>query len=56
MKKFVTLEKAVGETPLSALERHRGEHPELLGIPMAYAGRLDPMASGKLLVLIGDEC
>ena len=23
---------------------------------MAYAGRLDPMASGKLLVLIGDEC
>jgi len=24
--------------------------------PMAYAGRLDPMASGKLLILIGDEC
>ncbi len=23
---------------------------------MAYAGRLDPMASGQLLVLIGDEC
>lgn len=23
---------------------------------MAYAGRLDPMASGKLLILIGDEC
>lgn len=23
---------------------------------MAYAGRLDPMASGKLLVLIGEEC
>lgn len=23
---------------------------------MAYAGRLDPMASGKLLVLLGDEC
>ena len=25
-------------------------------VPMAYAGRLDPMASGKLLILIGDEC
>ncbi len=23
---------------------------------MTYAGRLDPMASGKLLVLLGDEC
>lgn len=23
---------------------------------MAYAGRLDPMASGKLLVLVGEEC
>lgn len=23
---------------------------------MTYAGRLDPMASGKLLLLIGDEC
>ncbi len=23
---------------------------------MAYAGRLDPMASGKLLVLLGEEC
>ena len=98
MKKFVTLEKAVGETPLAALEKYRSEHPELANTksarnfwmqmsllqalrrkshmwlygdkpnvpkerevhqkypPMAYAGRLDPMASGKLLVLIGDEC
>lgn len=23
---------------------------------MAYAGRLDPMASGKLLILLGEEC
>lgn len=56
MKKFVVLEKAVGETPLSSVETYRAEHPELLGMPMAYAGRLDPMASGKLLVLLGDEC
>jgi tRNA pseudouridine55 synthase len=25
-------------------------------LPLAYAGRLDPMASGQLLILIGDEC
>lgn len=50
------LEKQVGETPLAALEAYRSKHPKLTGVPMAYAGRLDPMASGKLLILIGDEC
>lgn len=56
MEKYITLEKMVGETPLSAAEAYRAKHPELVGVPMAYAGRLDPMASGKLLVLLGDEC
>lgn len=50
------LEKAIGETPLSCAEEYRGKHPELAGVSMAYAGRLDPMASGKLLVLLGEEC
>lgn len=56
MEKYITLEKLIGETPLSCAEAYRAEHPELKGIPMAYAGRLDPMASGKLLILLGDEC
>lgn len=56
MERYVILEKAVGETPLSCAEAYRVKHPELQGVPMAYAGRLDPMASGKLLVLLGDEC
>ncbi len=56
MEKYITLEKAVGETPLSCAEAYRATHPELAGVPMAYAGRLDPMASGKLLVLLGEEC
>ena len=56
MKPYIVLEKKVGETPLEVLESHRAEHPELIGVPMAYAGRLDPMASGKLLVLLGEEC
>lgn len=56
MEKYITLEKRVGETPLSCAESYRINHPELAGVSMAYAGRLDPMASGKLLVLLGDEC
>ena len=56
MEKYITLEKLIGETPLSCAEAYRAEHPELKGVPMAYAGRLDPMASGKLLILLGDEC
>lgn len=55
-KKYAVLNKQVGETPLERLEKFRCENPELVGVPLAYAGRLDPMASGKLLVLIGEEC
>ncbi len=56
LPKYVVLEKRIGETPLQALRRYQQEHPQLADVPLAYAGRLDPMASGKLLVLIGEEC
>ncbi len=56
METYVVLEKEVGETPLSCAEKWRATRPDLEGVPLSYAGRLDPMASGKLLVLIGDEC
>ncbi|MCA9366607.1 hypothetical protein KC722_03445 [Candidatus Kaiserbacteria bacterium] len=56
MPPYATIEKAVGETPLEALERLRAQLAIPTEVPMAYAGRLDPMASGTLLVLIGDEC
>lgn len=48
--------KKEGETPLEALGRLRAEKPELAGEKMTYAGRLDPLASGVLLVLAGEEC
>ena len=54
--RYVLLEKAVGQTPLECLELWRKDKPEFKKTPLAYAGRLDPMASGLLLVLIGDEC
>lgn len=53
---MIVIHKEVGETPLAALERYRTAHPELASVPMTYAGRLDPMAEGELLVLVGDEC
>ncbi len=55
--KYVTIEKEVGETPLSAMEAWRSKQDvAFANLPLAYAGRLDPMASGRLLVLIGEEC
>jgi tRNA pseudouridine55 synthase len=56
MKPYVVIEKHVGETPLEAIEAWRVRAGIAQSVPLAYAGRLDPMASGKLLVLIGDEC
>lgn len=56
MRPWRTVEKAVGETPLEALERLRSDAGIPKSVPLAYAGRLDPMASGTLLVLIGEEC
>ncbi len=56
MKKYIILEKKVGETPLSCTERFKANHPKYKNAKMAYAGRLDPMASGKLLILLENEC
>ncbi|MFT5831679.1 MAG: tRNA U55 pseudouridine synthase TruB [Candidatus Paceibacteria bacterium] len=57
LPRYAVIEKAVGETPLAAMESWRlMQNPEYFDVPLTYAGRLDPMASGKLLVLIGEEC
>ena len=56
MRKHVLLNKKIGQTPLEALQAWKRAHPAYADIPAAYAGRLDPMASGKLLVLLGEEC
>lgn len=56
MKRYVVLTKKRGETPLMALETWKAGNPAYSNIPASYAGRLDPMAEGKLLILLGDEC
>ncbi len=54
--KYSIIHKRLGETPLQALERFRVEQGIGKDVPMTYAGRLDPLAEGELLILIGDEC
>lgn len=56
LPRFVMLDKAVGQTPLQCMEAWRNEVGISADIPLTYAGRLDPMASGKLLILVGEEC
>lgn len=50
------IDKPEGLTPLQALERFRRSRRINAAVPLTYAGRLDPMASGQLVILIGEEC
>lgn len=56
MEKQYVIHKNLGETPLEALERMRKEQNIPKDIPMTYAGRLDPLAEGLLIILVGEEC
>ena len=55
IEKTILLNKKEGQTPLQALELFRKKNKQYEGVPMTYAGRLDPMASGVMLVLSGEE-
>jgi tRNA U55 pseudouridine synthase TruB len=55
IQKIIVLNKKEGETPLEALSLFRSTHKSFKDVPMTYAGRLDPMASGLLVILIGEE-
>lgn len=50
----LTVYKNEGETPLECLDRLRVEHPEYKDAVLSYAGRLDPMAEGEMLILVND--
>ncbi len=55
MKEVIYLNKKEGETPLETLENFRRKHKEYKDISITYAGRLDPMASGLLILLVGEK-
>ena len=55
MKKVISLYKPVGKTPLQCIRAFQSKFPEYKNVTLSYAGRLDPMAEGLLLILVGDE-
>lgn len=54
MERILNVYKPRGMTPLQLLDRLRKKYPEYKSEKMTYAGRLDPMAEGVLVVLVGD--
>lgn len=54
MKDLLAIYKLPGETPLESLNRLRNLFSELKKEKLSYAGRLDPLAQGVLLVLVGE--
>jgi len=52
---MIVIYKKRGETPLQALGRLREERSEYAHATLSYAGRLDPMAEGVMLVLVDEE-
>lgn len=55
MEKILNIYKPLGASPLNAIELFRKQNSEYKDVKLGYAGRLDPMAEGVLLVLIGEE-
>jgi len=52
---MILIYKPLGLTPLQALENLKKQKLKLSSEVLSYAGRLDPMAEGLILVLVGDE-
>ena len=52
-RKILNIYKPVGISPLDAIKALKEKYPELKGEKITYAGRLDPLAEGTLLILIG---
>jgi tRNA pseudouridine55 synthase len=51
---IIAVRKPVGATPLQMIDHLKKQEPELANMTLGYAGRLDPMADGVLLILCGD--
>lgn len=52
---MIVIVKLIGQTPLQAINNFKKLHPRYKNKKIAYAGRLDPLARGVLLLLVGDE-
>lgn len=55
MQTVLNVYKPQGYTPFEIVQKVKDVYPHLKNIKIGYAGRLDPMADGVLLLLIGEE-
>ena len=56
MTHVIPVYKFTKETPLACIQRIKQAFSYYADVPMTYAGRLDPMADGLLILLAGEEC
>ncbi len=54
MKSLLNIYKPVGVTPLQVIYQLREKFPEYRDVKIGYAGRLDPMARGVLVLMVGE--
>lgn len=52
---MIEVYKKVGQTPLQLLDELREDNFDLRDETLSYAGRLDPIAKGKMLILVGKK-
>lgn len=55
MQSVIPVYKSLGSTPYQAVLEFKKQHPGYQNEKISYAGRLDPMAEGLLLLLVGLE-
>ncbi|HEX8932334.1 MAG TPA: hypothetical protein VF810_04215 [Patescibacteria group bacterium] len=55
MSKLLNVYKPMGLTPLEMIILIRAKYPELKKEKIGFAGRLDPLAQGVLLLMVGSE-
>lgn len=55
MNKVLNVYKPISYTPLQVIEELKEKFPEYRDEKISYAGRLDPLAHGVLILLVGDE-
>lgn len=55
MENVVSVYKPLGLTPLQLIKAVQIKYPKLVGKKIAYAGRLDPMAEGVMVLLVEPE-
>ncbi len=55
MNKVINIYKPIGLTPLQLISKLRKTRDEYKKIKIGFAGRLDPMAHGVMLLMLGDE-